>query len=787
MSQSQQPNAIGVRIEVEGAVQGIGFRPWVYSLATASSLYGRVWNDAGSVTIEAFGDRDRIEAFIRSLGRPPMPAARIRQLRHQPIPYSSESTFHIVPSRLRGPRGPSIPPDLALCDDCRRELLDPADRRYRHPFVNCTRCGPRYTITLDSPYDRCRTTMRSFPLCEDCRREYEDPADRRYHAQPIACPTCGPKLVLRYMNGQPVLGEPIATAAALLRLGRIVAVKGLGGYHLACDARDGQAVAALRRRKRREHKPFAVMVADSAAAGRIGRLGAAEQALLEDPRRPVVLTELHSDSGLASEVAPGLPLVGLLLPYTPMHHLLLEAAAIPLVMTSGNRSDEPMVCDDADVTERLSGVAEVVLQHDRPIASRCDDSVARIIAGGPVVLRRGRGWTPEAIRVPRPFARAVLACGAHLKNTFCFAAEELAWLGPHVGDLETDEACRDFERMVDRFRRFVDIEPEVVVHDLHPAYFTSRWAERCGLPRLAVQHHHAHVASAMAEHGLDEPVLGFAWDGTGYGSDGTAWGGELLHADYRGFERLATFRPIPLAGGDVAIRQVWRIALALLDDAFDGEPPIERLELFRWRSRREIETVRRMIGAGLNAPASHGVGRYFDAVGALALACSDSHFEGEVAMRFGVAADGDEGLADAGSESMTPYTFALAPQGSSPLQIADLRPAVREIVADLLDRVSPAVVSRRFHATLAAVAAGMVREASTRLGERPVVLSGGCFQNPRLTQSVLAAVGPAVRAFTHHEVPPNDGGIALGQAMIAGAQLELGSGSPSRGDPERRM
>jgi hydrogenase maturation protein HypF len=752
---------IGVRIQIEGTVQGVGFRPWIFTLARGASLTGRVWNDAGGVTVEAFGDPAQLDAFVARLATPPMPAARVQTLRHEPIAEPAPAAFEIVASRPAAVGRPAIPADLATCDDCRRELRDAGDRRHGHAFVTCTRCGPRYTIATGVPYDRARTTMAGFAMCPACRREYGSPSDRRFHAEAIACPRCGPTLRLLDRRGTPLAGDPIAAAAALLAGGGIVAVKGLGGYHLACDATAPATVAALRVRKRRDAKPFAVMVADLDVAGRCAFLGDAERALLAAPTRPIVLVERRPGSGLADEVAPGATSVGLLLPYTPLHELLMAAVGRPLVMTSGNRSDEPMVTDDRRALHDLGAVADAFLVHDRPIANRCDDSVARVIAGRPVVLRRGRGWVPAALRVRHELPRPLLACGAHLKNAFCLAAGRLAWLGPHVGDLETDDACRDFEAMLARFRRFVGIAPEVVAHDLHPDYFTTRWAtERSGLPCIGVQHHHAHVVAAMAEHGVDGPVLGLAWDGTGYGTDGTAWGGELLVADRAGFRRAATFRPVVLAGGDVAVREVWRLALAALDDAFDGAPPLDRLRLFADVAPARIAAVRAMIAARLHAVPAHGVGRWFDVFGALALAAGVSRYEGDVAVRFALAADAGE---------RRPYAFAVA--AGSPTAV-DLRPALRAAVGDLLAGRPAGTVSGRFHATLAAAAAEVVDVAARAVGRLPVVLTGGCFQNPRLVADVAAGLAGHHDVLTHRDVPPNDGGVALGQAVIAAAALE---------------
>ena len=753
---------IGLRIEIRGQVQGVGFRPWVYTLATAAGIGGRVWNHAEGVTIDAFGPAEVLRAFAGTLAHPPAPTAHVDSIHCEPIPIERLETFRVVDSRAEGHRSPSIPPDWATCEPCLRELHDPADRRHRYPFSNCTHCGPRYTICRDVPYDRSQTTMAAFRMCADCRHEYEDPGDRRFHAEPNACPTCGPRLTLTDTAGRPLAGDPIARAAALLRDGSIVAVKGLGGFHLACDATSTAAVAELRRRKRRDEKPFAVMVATLADAERAAQLGEAERALLVAGERPIVLAERKrgSDTAIVPEVAPGNPWLGMMLPYTPLHTLLLAAVERPLVMTSANLSDEPMACDNTEALQRLATVADYFLMHDREIANRCDDSVARVIDGRAVVLRRGRGYVPTRLHLPRPVQRPLLACGAHLKNAFCLAQGNAAWIGPHIGDLETDEACRAFEESVERFQRFVGITPEAVAHDLHPDYFTTHYAlERRDLEPVGVQHHHAHIVACMVEHGLAGPVLGLAWDGTGYGTDGTAWGGELLLVTPGRFERLATFRAVPLAGGDRAIRQVWRIGLALLDQAFDGDPPLDRLPAFAHIDRREIEQVRRMIATNFNSPVAHGVGRFFDAFGVIALGRTAARYEGQVAVELAGVADPSEDRA---------YGFDIE---SGPVGAVDVRPAVRAAVADILGGSSAATVSGRFHATLVNAGVEMVHAAAQHTGPLPVVLSGGCFQNARLVERLRHALAPRFEVFSHERVPPGDGGITLGQAVIADATV----------------
>lgn len=750
----------GRRLLVRGVVQGVGFRPWVWRLAQQAGLAGRVFNDGQGVTIEVFGPPPALDGFVASLGQPP-PAARINSLQSEAIPYQDAGTFVIAPSGPAGEPGRrvSIPPDIATCADCLAEIEDPRARRFHYALTNCTQCGPRFSIAREIPYDRAHTTMASYAMCADCRCEYADPADRRFHAQPIACPACGPLLLLVDGEGAALdLADPTEPAARLLAEGKILAVKGIGGYHLACDATSSPAVCRLRERKRRDQKPFAVMVRDLVAAEALAVLDDAERALLASVERPIVLVRRKADSGLAPEVAPENPMVGLLLAYSPLHHLLLAQAERPLVMTSGNLSEEPIAFDDADAQRRLAGIADAWLVHDRPIENACDDSVGRLIAGQPVLFRRSRGYVPRPIVLSSSVA-PVLACGAHLKNTFCLAQGRDAYLGPHIGDLDNLETLAAYERAVARLQRFVGIEPEIIAHDLHPGYQSTRYAlarpEAC---KIAVQHHHAHVAAAMADRGLAGPVIGVAYDGTGLGSDGTAWGGEILLADFAHFERLATLRPIPLAGGDLAIQQVWRLALAVLDDAFDGAPPLDALALFRTIPSGEIALVRRMMAQRLNTPLAHGAGRYFDALGAIGLAATQAHFEGQVAMRWNFVADPSE----AGR-----YDFALDATGRPWLM--DLRPMVCQATLDLVNGRTPAVVSARFHNTLVAATTEVLRLVRQQYGKHPVVFAGGCFQNARLSESLLAALAPDFSVHLPGQVPPGDGGLALGQALVADA------------------
>jgi hydrogenase maturation protein HypF len=664
------------------------------------------------------------------------------------------------PSETRAERPGSIPPDLPSCPDCVRELRDPFDRRFGYAFTICASCGPRFTIATAAPYDRSNTTMAGFRMCPACQREYDSLGNRRFHAQPNACPACGPRLSLVRGDGTPLTTpDPVGTAAAALRDGRIVALKSIGGFHLACDATLAGAVAELRRRKRQDQKPFAVMPRNMDVARRLCVLTPEEERLLTSVERPIVLVERREPTTLAAGVAPDNPLLGLLLPFSPLHQVLLDRVDVPLVMTSGNVSDEPPAYTDEEALSRLGDIADLILLHNREIVTRCDDSVARVIAGAPVVLRRSRGYVPRPIRLARPLDQPVLACGALLKNTFCLARGDEACLGPHIGDLENLESYRAYCEAIARLERFLAFQPTVIAHDLHPDYLSTAYAHaRHNAFVVGVQHHHAHIASVMAEHGLDGPVIGVAYDGTGLGTDGTAWGGEILIARYSRFERVATIRPIALAGGDTAIRQPWRTALALIDDAFDGDAPIDSLPLFRLVTAADIEGVRHVIREGLNAPKAHGVGRYFDAIGAVGLARSISSYEGQIAFEWNVVADPYE---------RGRYRFDV--DRSSETCVIDLRKMVRDAVFELIGGEPASMVSARFHNTLAAATVDLVRCVANKHGRLPVALSGGCFQNKRLTESILSDLAPDFTTYVHRRVPTGDGGLSLGQAVVADA------------------
>ncbi len=757
------PGVQRVRLRVQGTVQGVGFRPFVHTLAGACGLGGFVYNDAEGVRIELEGAPVALAAFQTRLRAELPPLARIEALHGEEMAPLGERAFRIEASRGALQRFTLISPDVATCPTCLEELRTAGNRRHRHPFINCTHCGPRFTLIRDIPYDRVNTTMAAFPLCPDCEGEYRDPADRRFHAEPTACPHCGPQLRLLDAAGRALAGEPLAGAVARLRAGGIVAVKGIGGFHLACAARDAAAVAELRRRKQRDDKPFAVMVADLAQARRLCLVDERAAALLEAPARPIVLLPRRADADVAEAVAPGFRELGLLLPYTPLHHLLLGDSGLALVMTSGNRSDEPIAYRDEEALARLAPLVDAFLLHDRAIHVRCDDSVLRPGPAAPQLLRRSRGYVPAPLRLQRAFARPLLACGGELKNTFCLVRDRFAFISPHIGDLDNEETYASFVAGIEHFRRLFQIEPEVIVHDLHPDYLSTRYAlERAGeAERVGVQHHHAHVASAMADNDLEGPVIGVAFDGTGYGTDGRLWGGEFLIADYAGFQRAAHWSYFPLPGGAQAIREPWRVAQALLGQAFGAEAEGLLPRLLPAIAPAQTRVLTQMIQRGFNTPLSSGVGRLFDAAAALLTGRTRVTFEGQAAIEL-----------EQRAEPRVSDGFALELGGPPadgqpwPLPSAALLGA---LARGLLDGQAPGVLAARFHNTLAEAVGEVCAQLSARHGLRRVVLSGGVFQNSLLLGRALAALERrGLQVFTQRRVPANDGGLALGQAMIGG-------------------
>ncbi len=759
-------------IRVEGVVQGVGFRPYVYSLATGLGLAGLVGNDVDGVFAEVEGSARAVARFLALLGQEAPPLARIERISSTRLGVTGAADFAIVPSQAGGERRTLIAADSATCADCLRELADPADRRYRYPFINCTNCGPRFTIVRDVPYDRPLTTMSGFGMCAPCAAEYHDPADRRFHAQPVCCPACGPRLSLVTPDGTRLSGsDPVAAAAGLLRCGRVVAVKGLGGYHLAVDAGNSEAAAALRARKHREDRPFAVMVPDLATAGQLCVLDQAARRLLMSPRRPIVLLPRRSGASVpvAPAVAPGNRQLGLMLPYTPLHHLLLEAVAGPIVATSGNVSDEPIAYGDGEALARLAGIADAFLLHDRPIQIRADDSVVRVLGGRESVIRRSRGYVPEPLTTSLRFRRPVLACGAELKNTFCLATGNRVFVSQHIGDLANAETLRSFTEGIEHFRRLFDVVPQVVAHDMHPDYLSTKYAAQLdGVELLAVQHHHAHIASCLADNSEAGPVIGVAFDGTGYGADGTVWGGEFLIADLAGFERAGCLEPVPMPGGEAAIRQPWRMAAAYLAACYPAGPPAG-LAVVR-RNERRFATVLAMADRHVNSPLTSSAGRLFDAVAALAGIRDVVSYEGQAAIELEQAADAHE----RGS-----YPAAIAGRaGRLSVHGADL---VRAAADDMLAGVAPAVIAARFHNGLSAAIVTVCARLREQSGLSVVALSGGVFQNQLLTGQVVAGLADeGFRVLVHSRVPCNDGGISLGQAAVAGSRDRLAGGPISK-------
>ncbi len=761
-----------VRARVQGTVQGVGFRPFVYRLALEERLSGHVFNDERGVQLEIEGEPDALERFLQRLEREAPPLAKIQRVNREPVAAACDSEFRIIDSERAGVADAPVTADSATCEDCLAELLDPADRRHRYPFINCTNCGPRFTIIEGIPYDRPMTTMAAFQMCEDCRREYDDPADRRFHAQPNACPACGPQVRLVPADGSTVVvpgaADAIDGAARRLADGLIVAIKGIGGFHLACGADNREAVAMLRARKHREDKPFALMVAGIEHALELVELGEQEEALLRSIERPIVLAARRRGAVVAEAVAPGAPELGVMLPYTPLHHLLLAdyrrvaAGAGALVMTSGNISDEPIAFHDGDALERLASVADLFLLHDRPIHTRTDDSVVRVVAAGherrPMLLRRSRGFVPRDLELPVAACEPILACGAEQKNTFCVAKGARAWVGHHIGDLEHYAAFEAYAEGVDHFQRLFAVDPTVVAHDLHPGYLSTQYAlEREGVDHVGVQHHHAHLAACLAEHRILEPAIGAIFDGTGYGTDGTIWGGELLVGDLREFDRAGSLWPVRLPGGAAAIREPWRVAFAWLAEAFgEPQPRPGRLADFvdegRWAAMGDV-----LASPGIS-PTTSSMGRLFDAVAALCGIAPRASYEGQAAIELEAAA--------ARSPDRDRYEIVLEPGWT-----IDPRQAVIGALGDLESGAAVRTVARRFHNGVAEVTVRACAALAVARGLGSVVLSGGVFQNRLLLEGVAAGLSAAgLRVLVPVALPPNDGGVSFGQAAVAAAR-----------------
>lgn len=788
-------------LQVRGIVQGVGFRPFVFNLASQFNLAGFVCNDGTGVAIEIEGASSDLNLFMTTLYAQAPTLAAVESVTKTKIPLKFEQTFTILPSKSVSNHSTLISPDAATCDTCLREMLNPNDRRFRYPFINCTNCGPRFTIIQDVPYDRAETTMRLFRMCPTCQSEYENPFDRRFHAQPNACPICGPALYLQEVVHKPtangrgyevpshsqISGDAaLRQALHLLAEGKIVAIKGLGGYHLACDAFNETAVTTLRSRKHREAKPFALMVRDLETARQLCYVTDAEAQLLQSRRRPIVLLRQRPSCPIPSSTAPNYHTLGLMLPYTPLHTLLFERAFdgrhpfSALVMTSGNIRDEPIAFRDEEAQERLAVIADTFLGHNREIFVRCDDSVTAILdlsdaasinAKGKtnsfqLMLRRSRGYVPEPIHLKRALLSPVLAVGGHLKNTFCLGKGKKAFVSHHIGDLENLETLQSFEDGISHFTSLFDIQPEYAAHDLHPNYMSTKWAlDR--FPCIAVQHHHAHIVSVMAEHGLDGRVIGVAADGTGYGADGAVWGGEVMVAGLDDFVRTAHLAYVPLPGGGQAIRQPWRMAAVYLRQAFGDEfldleiPFVQQLDRLRWHP------LERMIVEEFNSPPTSSLGRLFDAVSCLLMGRNEVVYEGQAAIELEMAAV---------SASAVPikeaYPFAVL--GGEPLQM-DVRPLIRAVVEEIGQGTPVPLIAGRFHRTIAAMITAVCQRIQTQTSLTKVALSGGVFQNRLLLSQLLPMLATAgFQAYINHQVPANDGGLSLGQVAVAAARLENG-------------
>ncbi len=758
-----KPDLVGLQIHVKGTVQGVGFRPFIYNLAVQLGLVGWVRNTSGGVEIEIHGSDASISQFLCTLQDNPPPLARIDGIESYPCLANGYTSFTIFESQSQPGEFIPISPDVSICLDCRHELFNPEDRRYHYPFINCTNCGPRFTIIKDIPYDRPLTTMASFHMCQACRKEYQDPSNRRFHAQPIACPDCGPQVWFE-TGDQPVPGDGIEIARQWLREGKILAVKGLGGFHLACDATNYPAVAELRRRKQRSDKPFALMAYDSATIERYCKVSAEEDHFLNSIAHPIVLLEPKPGNEIAEETAPKQKSLGMMLPYTPLHLLLLEPApGFPevLVMTSGNMSEEPICFEDDDARLRLVGLADGFLMHNRPIHMRVDDSVIREYGTKPYFIRRSRGYAPDPIKLAEPI-RPILAAGGELKNVFCLTRQDYAFISHHIGDMENYETFRSFEEGISHFERLFRIHPEVIACDLHPNYLASRYARdraaRQGLPLVEVQHHHAHLAACLAENGWTshQPAIGLSFDGTGYGTDGAIWGSEVLLGGYASYQRLYHLTYVPLPGGDLAIRKPARMALSLLWQAgLDWEPDLPPVEALCFEERT---TVRSQLEHHLNTVPTSSLGRLFDAVASLIGIRQSVTYEGQAAIELEAMADPDE-------------------SGIYPIEVGEglikISPLLAAIIADWRSETALSRISARFHNSLVHVIAEVCQTIRRNNGVNTVALSGGVWQNQfLLKRSIETLESLDFKVLIHRQLPPNDGCIALGQALVAAHTLK---------------
>ena len=760
---------VGARITVKGVVQGVGFRPFIHRLAVAHNLAGWVLNSSGGVVIEVEGEEKTIERFHSQIARLAPPLAVVEATGIDFHASQNLDGFRVKRSLSRNGEFVLVSPDIGTCGDCLKELFDSHDRRHEYPFINCTNCGPRFSIIKGLPYDRDRTTMEKFRMCSLCTKEYEDISHRRYHAEPNACPDCGPEVRLKTNGAKPEENprgkEAVERSIELLKAGKIIAVKGLGGYHLACDARNVRAVRELRGRKYREDKPFALMAPDVEAIKEFCEVGREEEKLLLSAGRPIVLLRKKEDCGIAEDVAPGHKYLGVMLPYTPLHHLFFEGGKLQvLVMTSGNVSDEPIVYRDEEAPARLEGIADHFLPHNRDIHIRCDDSVTRVWQGEEMLLRRSRGYVPSPLKISPPFRKQVLACGAELKNTFCLTRDDYAFLSHHIGDLENMETFTSFREGIEHFKRLFHIQPELIACDMHPEYLSTKYAkelfERKGnLELVQVQHHHAHVAGCMVENGIEEKVIGVAFDGAGYGRDGTIWGGEFLVADFKDFQRRAHFRYVPMPGGEMTIKEPWRMVVSYLYQIY-GDDCLET-EFIKGKDKNKCRVLVNMLKQSLNCPLTSSVGRLFDTVSSLLGIRDKINYEGQAAVELEMIA---------GEESKVPdevYGYEVR-EGENNTLLIDPHSIIMGATDDLKKKLPSSLISAKFHHTMARIVGEVCGSIRRESGLDKVVLSGGVFQNMFLLESVFRLLRAAgFKVFTHHKVPPNDGGISLGQAVVA--------------------
>jgi hydrogenase maturation protein HypF len=752
-------NVIARKLSVNGIVQGVGFRPFIYQLANRHGIKGEVANTSSGVAIHVEGIREDIESFCIDMEKHQPPLAQVTEINSISNTVVGFEDFLITKSSAQASRSTLISPDVTVCKDCLTELFDPSDRRYHYPFINCTNCGPRYTIIADVPYDRPNTSMQRFTLCKRCQAEYDNPSDRRFHAQPNACPDCGPHVSLFDRFGKHIAGKnAIQKTAELLRQGHIVAVKGLGGFHLAVDAENHDAVVRLRKRKHREERPLAVMSREVQRIRQYAHVEPEEEALLYSIQRPIVLLRKKEHNALSEAISPLNRYIGAMLCYTPLHYLLLNCDFTALVMTSANKSEEPISIDNEEAFNRLSGISDYFLTHDRDIYLRCDDSIVKRTAGSNRLIRRSRGYVPTPVFLKKPVPQ-VLACGAELKNTVCLTKENKAFLSQHIGDLKNLEAHKFFNLTIEHMKRILDIDPEIVAYDLHPDYLSTRYAQALGdIEKIPVQHHHAHVVSAMAENSLEGPVIGISLDGTGYGTDGKIWGGEILVVEPSRFERAAHLSYVPMPGGGSAIKEPWRMAVSYLFETFGQELRVLDLPLVKHIEEQKAQMVIEMITKQINSPHTSSLGRLFDGVSAIIGLRNHVSFEGQAAMELEMIA---------GQRTTTTYDYEWVSEGVHRILIP---PIIRGITQDMAKGVPLPEISRKFHETLIKMFSELCRVIRKERGLNRVVLSGGVFQNSLLLSGLVEALEKTgFQVFTHTQIPTNDGGIALGQAIVAAA------------------